>query len=141
MYYLWLEEHNNVFLNISDNIIVGKCTNSETLRKDETMSRRIMPIVLAFVAVLTFTLIPAFAETQTTEQPQGKTTIILSKKSIPFLFFLLPQCFLKALQVCVIPFLLGDAIKIATATALSYVLRPIYLKTHPKGKVETEEKE
>ncbi len=49
--------------------------------------------------------------------------------------------FLKALQVCVIPFLLGDAIKIATATALSYVLRPIYLKTHPKGKVETEDKE
>ncbi|MBP5091686.1 MAG: biotin transporter BioY [Bacilli bacterium] len=37
--------------------------------------------------------------------------------------------FLKAIEVCVVPFLLGDGIKIAVATALSYVLRPIYLKT------------
>ena len=49
--------------------------------------------------------------------------------------------FLKALQVCVIPFLIGDAIKIATATALSYVLAPIYQKMHPNRKKETEEKE
>ena len=49
--------------------------------------------------------------------------------------------FLKALQVCVIPFLIGDAIKIATATALSYVLTPIYQKMHPNRKKETEEKE
>ena len=36
--------------------------------------------------------------------------------------------FIKAVQVCVLPFLIGDAIKIATASALSFVLRPIYLK-------------
>lgn len=38
------------------------------------------------------------------------------------------KTFLQALMVCVVPFLLGDSIKIVIATLLSYVLRPLLEK-------------
>ena len=44
----------------------------------------------------------------------------------------------KALMVCVVPFLIGDAIKIAVATALAYVLKPIYKKQIPNHESNSE---